>query len=239
MTADGKIDTVFRQGAPISPPSDLDRVDRLRAWSDAVMVGGHTLLREDPRLTVKSAELRARRQALGMPENPVKVGVVSKIEDPQRGPTISTGGKFLNFGPARVVILTSEQTEAAQIARLQERGAEVFIEGKARVDLVQALVRLHDLGIQRLMVEGGGTLNAALLSAGLVDEVHIFIAPLMFTGATAPTLADGAGLAREDALALRLLSVEELDAGGIVLRYSVHTGKDGKADRAPGELPMR
>ncbi|HET9588678.1 MAG TPA: dihydrofolate reductase family protein, partial [Anaerolineales bacterium] len=61
MTADGKIDTFERQGAAISSQRDRERVDRLRAESDAVMVGGRTLLGEDPKLTVKSEALRAER----------------------------------------------------------------------------------------------------------------------------------------------------------------------------------
>ena len=56
MTADGKIDTYERRGAAISSPRDKERVDRLRAAADAVMVGGRTLLVENPKLTVKSAE---------------------------------------------------------------------------------------------------------------------------------------------------------------------------------------
>ena len=65
MTADGKIDTVQRKGAAISSQRDKERVDRLRAEADAVMVGGKTLLDEDPKLTVKSDALRAERHALG------------------------------------------------------------------------------------------------------------------------------------------------------------------------------
>ena len=57
-TADGKIDTFERHGAAISSPRDKERVDQLRADSDAVMVGGRTLHDEDPRLTVKSDSLR-------------------------------------------------------------------------------------------------------------------------------------------------------------------------------------
>ena len=59
MTADGKIDTFERRGAAISSTRDKERVDLLRAEADAVMVGGHTLLDENPKLTVKSADLRA------------------------------------------------------------------------------------------------------------------------------------------------------------------------------------
>ena len=221
MTVDGKIDTAARQGASISTASDLERVDRLRATSDAVMVGGHTLLQEDPKLTVKSAQLRSERLKRGLPENPMKVGLVSKIEDPERGDSIRTGGRFLNFGPARVVVFTSEQTEETQLQRLRERGAEVFVLGQRRVDLARALAQLRALGVERLMVEGGGTLNAELLRAGLVDEIYLFIAPLVFGGAAAPTLADGPGLAREEAVQLRVLDVQRLGEDGLVIRYAV------------------
>ena len=61
MTADGKMDTIARRGAIISSSDDWTRVDRLRAESDAVLVGGRTLLGDDPRLTVKSPDLRAAR----------------------------------------------------------------------------------------------------------------------------------------------------------------------------------
>jgi 2,5-diamino-6-(ribosylamino)-4(3H)-pyrimidinone 5'-phosphate reductase len=77
MTADGKIDTFQRRGAAISSARDKERVDQLRANADAVMVGGRTLLNEDPKLTVKSQALRAERVARGRSPNPVKVGVVT------------------------------------------------------------------------------------------------------------------------------------------------------------------
>jgi 2,5-diamino-6-(ribosylamino)-4(3H)-pyrimidinone 5'-phosphate reductase len=221
MTVDGKIDTVARSGAAISSPDDLERVDRLRAESDAVMVGGHTLISEDPRLTVKSAALRALRVERGLSENPIKVGIVGRIEDPQAGPTIPDQGKFLNYGPARVVIFTTEQTNAAEIARLQARGAEVYVAGERRVDLVEALRRLKELGVERLMVEGGGTLNAQLLEQGLVDEIHLYIAPVIFGGASAPTLADGPGLMREKAVRLQMLRLEQSEDGAIVVQYAV------------------
>src|SRR5215210_7034509 len=83
ITVDGKLDTVAREGATISSRADLARVDRLRAESDAVMVGGRTLLQEDPKLTVKSPALRSERLERGLDENPMKVAVVTKIGDPQ------------------------------------------------------------------------------------------------------------------------------------------------------------
>ena len=225
ITADGKIDTVERKGAPISSPSDIERVDRLRAESDAIMVGGRTLLQEDPKLTVKSPMLRAQRLERGLDENPMKVGVITRILDPQaeeeQRKGIRSDGNFLNFGPARVVIFTTEQTDKTQISRLQERGATVFTLGRHRVDLGEALRCLRELGVKRLMVEGGGTLNAELLRLKLVDEVHLYIAPLIFGGDTAPTLVDGTGLAREDAIHLQLRGLEQFEDGGIVVQYFV------------------
>ena len=61
-TADGKIDTFERKGAAISSTQDKNRVDELRAGADAVLVGGKTLLEENPRLTVKSEALREGRE---------------------------------------------------------------------------------------------------------------------------------------------------------------------------------
>ncbi len=214
MTADGKIDTVARQGAAISSPDDWERVDRLRAASDAVMVGGRTLLGEDPRLTVKSAALREWRRSRGLDENPAKVGIVSEA-------TLAPSSRFLTHGPARILVFTTGRTDPAQIARLRAQGVEVFVMGERRVDLPDVMRSLHKHGIGRVLVEGGGTLNAALLQAGLVDELFVYVAPLIFGGADAPTLADGTGLAREQAICLRLESVEEANAGGLVAHYHV------------------
>ncbi len=213
-TADGKIDTVARRGAAISSVRDKERVDRLRAAADAVMVGGHTLLEEDPRLTVRSPALQAERVARGLPPHPARVGVVSR-------PDLPPDARFLTAGPARIILCTTAQATPDQLAALRERGVEVYVLGAVQVDLAAALSMLKDRGIARLMVEGGSTLNFELLRQGLVDEVQIYIAPLIFGGGLAPTLAGGAGLPRDEALALRRTDVEVWDDGGVVLYYSV------------------
>jgi len=214
MTADGKIDTVARKGAAISSQRDKERVDRLRAESDAVMVGGKTLLQEDPKLTVKSEALRAERVAQGLPPNPVKVGVVTKAE-------LKPHSRFLREGPARVVIFTTHQTSKGQIAFLRSQGADVYTDDHDRVNLVNALSLLKELGINRLMVEGGATLNFELLRLGLVDEVTAYVAPLIFGGASAPTMVAGSGFERREAIPLKLIQVENWDEGGVVLKYQL------------------
>jgi 2,5-diamino-6-(ribosylamino)-4(3H)-pyrimidinone 5'-phosphate reductase len=214
MTADGKIDTFERQGSAISSKQDKQRVDQLRAESDAVMVGGRTLLDEDPKLTVKSEALRAERLARGLTPNPVKVGIVTKAD-------LKTHSDFLHSGAARIVIFTTHQTSKEQLAFLRSQGAEVYVDTQERVDLPRALAILKELGIQRLMVEGGATLNFELLRLGLVDEVSAYIAPMIFGGANAPTMVSGSGLIRGEAVPLKLVHVEQHEDGGLVVRYQL------------------
>jgi 2,5-diamino-6-(ribosylamino)-4(3H)-pyrimidinone 5'-phosphate reductase len=216
MTADGKTDTIARQGAAISSDHDMERLDRLRAHSDAVMVGGHTLIGDDPRLTVKSDSLRAERLSNGLEENPVKVGIVTNA-------ALHEDSRFLTAGPARTIIFTTTQTDAAQIARLHQRGVQVFVTDGPRVDLEIALQQLKQTGVQCLLVEGGGTLNGELLNHNLVDEIILYVAPLIFGGANAPTFVSGAGLQREKAISLQLIDVDRHSDGGILLRYIVVT----------------
>lgn len=213
-TADGKIDTFARRGAAISSARDKERVDRLRADSDAVLVGGRTLHGDDPRLTVKSAVLRQERQALGRPENPLKAAVASRLE-------LKADCNFLTAGPARIVLFTTAQTSGSQLEMLRASGAEVHVLSGERPDPAQVLRMLKAEGVQRLLVEGGATLNFELLNLGLVDELTIFIAPMVLGGESAPTLAGGFGLTTEAAVPLKLVSAESWEDGGVLLHYWV------------------
>jgi 2,5-diamino-6-(ribosylamino)-4(3H)-pyrimidinone 5'-phosphate reductase len=89
--------------------------------------------------------------------------------------------------------------------------------------MVAALAKLKENGFQRLMVEGGATLNFELLKLGLVDELTVYVAPMIFGGETAPTLAGGLGLTRSAALPLKLISSEQWEDGGVLLRYQLLT----------------
>jgi 2,5-diamino-6-(ribosylamino)-4(3H)-pyrimidinone 5'-phosphate reductase len=214
MTADGKIDTFERKGAAISSKRDKERVDQLRAAADGILVGGKTLLEEAPKLTVKSEVLRQERIQRGLSPNPVKVGVVTRAEIP-------LDSDFVKAGPARVVIFTTSQTSISHVAALRAHGVEVFVHETPRVDLHQMMLTLKKIGVDHLMVEGGGTLNFELIRLGLVDEIMMYVAPMVFGGAIAPTMADGFGLPREAAIELKLTDVEKWEDGGVLLRYKI------------------
>ncbi len=213
-TADGKIDTFERAGAAISSARDKQRVDALRAAVDAVMIGGRTLHDEDPKLTVKSKELRRERESRGLPANPIKVAVASHLR-------LQPDCQFLNAGPARILFFTTAQAPRDQLEMLRARGAQVFTLPGERPELEEVLRVLHNERVRRLMVEGGATLNFELLRLGLVDEITVFVAPMLFGGETAPTLAGSAGFPRASAISLKLLSSEPWDDGGVLLHYQV------------------
>ncbi len=214
ITADGKIDTSERKGSAISSKQDKERVDMLRAEADAVLVGGKTLLEELPKLTVKSEALREGRIRQGRPPNPIKVGVVTAAD-------ISIDSDFVKAGDARVVIFTTHRTSKEQLEHLRTHGVEVFVDDAPRVDLVKMMSTLKEIGVGRLMVEGGGTMNFELLRLGLVDELTLYIAPMIFGGANAPTLADGPGVPRDAAIEMRLQHIQQWDDGGVVLKYKI------------------
>lgn len=216
MSADGKIDTFERNGASISSPKDKRRVLELRAEVDAVMVGGKTLLRENPKLTVKLPELEAQRVAKNLPPNPAKVGIVTCAQG------LDLHGGFLTAGPARKILFTTSQTSPQQVNILQELGVEVYQMGEKRVDLAQSLEMLSALGIRTVLLEGGGTLIAECIRLGLADELRVYIAPRLFGGATAPTLVDGEGWTESAAPKLTLREARIFDeSGGVLLMYGL------------------
>jgi 2,5-diamino-6-(ribosylamino)-4(3H)-pyrimidinone 5'-phosphate reductase len=219
MTADGKIDTFERKGSAISSKLDKERVDQLRAAVDGILVGGKTLLEEQPKLTVKSEALREGRVQRGLSPNPIKVGVATVADIPLES-------DFIKSGSARVVIFTTNRTSKDQLAKLKSSGVEIFVHdaqhnNEPRVNLILMMQTLKKIGVDHLMVEGGGTINFELMRLGLVDELMIYVAPMIFGGANAPTLADGLGLMRGDAIALKLKNVETHEDGGILLRYKL------------------
>ena len=212
MTVDGKIDTFERNGSAISSAKDKQRVDQLRAAADGILVGGRTLLGEAPKLTVKSEALREERIRQGRSPNPIKVGVVTVADIPK-------DSDFIKAGDSRKVIFTTSQTSNSQLEQLRALGVEVFVDEAPRVDLNKMMLKLKRIGVDHLMVEGGGTMNFELIRMGLVDELMIYVAPMIFGGAVAPTLADGAGVPREKALEMKLTDLERWDDGGVLLKY--------------------
>ena len=213
MSADGKISTVERRQARISGKEDFDRVDSLKAKSDAIMVGIGTVLADNPSLTVKSEKRREERRKARKDENPLRIVVDNKARTP-------VDAEILNKGEGKRIIAVSKQAIVEDMERLGEK-AEILICGKEEVNLRNLLYLLWQRGVSRLMVEGGATLNWSLISQGLVDELYIYVGNMIIGGENAPTLVDGKGFVVEDAMVkLELSSVERMDEG-VLLRWRI------------------
>jgi 2,5-diamino-6-(ribosylamino)-4(3H)-pyrimidinone 5'-phosphate reductase len=214
MSADGKISTRERRQVRISGAQDFKRVDRLKAGCDAIMVGIGTVLADDPSLTVKSEECLNYRRKKGWDDHPLRVVVDSSGSSP---PTAS----FLCKGEGKRVVAVSGRADAKKISVLEKK-ATVLVAGKDEVDLGILMDELGNMGVHHLMVEGGGTMIAGLMKAGLVNEIYTFIGNIIIGGKDAPTVADGEGFIRESEFArLTLLESTRID-DGILLHWKVN-----------------
>jgi diaminohydroxyphosphoribosylaminopyrimidine deaminase / 5-amino-6-(5-phosphoribosylamino)uracil reductase len=156
----------------------------LREECDAILVGAGTVLMDDPlltrRLALSSAITPHRRLVL---DGALKVPATARVFS-------AAGGE--------VWLATAVPADDPRLAPFHERGVQVFSRRAADggVDLEALLGALHALGVRSLLVEGGGVTAASFLSAGLVDRVTAYVAPLLVGGAGARSPLAGEGPAR-------------------------------------------
>ena len=210
MSADGKLSTREREQIEISGSEDFARVDRIRADSDAVLVGVGTVLADDPSLTVEDDELIEERAARGDPPQPARVVADSRVRTPEDARVLDDA--------AETYLLVSEAAPVDFVAEMEVAGATVIQAGEDRVDLDAAFADLESHGIERLMIEGGGELIYSAFAAELVDELTVFVGPQIIGGRDAPTLADGDGFV-ESFPSLSLDGIERID-DGVLLRWT-------------------
>ena len=182
MTLDGKIVTA-KNSSNISGEEDLKRVHELRKNVDGIMVGIGTVLADDPRLTVHKIDANPE-------DNPVRIVVDSRCRTP-------VAARITNKD-ARTIIAAANEFKFDFLVSdrcniFKQRGVEFFFSGDTKVDLTALMAHLYDEGVKTLMLEGGATLNFAMIKEGLIDEIRICIAPKVVGGVNAKTLFDGEG----------------------------------------------
>jgi 5-amino-6-(5-phosphoribosylamino)uracil reductase len=183
MSVDGCIDDATGDRLILSNEADLDRVDEVRAGSDAILVGAGTIRRDNPALLVRSKLRRNRRIAGGLPPSPARVTLTVSGD-------LDASARFFTAGEgARLVYVPAGERD-----RVGERlgglaGVQVVGGGEHRVGLPAVLADLAARGVRRLMVEGGGGVLAQFLAEGLADELDLVVAPLFVGDPAAPRIA--------------------------------------------------
>jgi len=211
MSIDGYLDGVDGGRLTMSNAEDLDRVDAVRAENDAIMVGASTVRRDDPRLMVKSAERRRRRESAGRTASPTKVTVTSTGDLP-------ADAEFFTTGDVPRIVYCPQPAVRRLRARIGSR-AEVVGLGD-RVTMSRVLDDLGERDVRRLMVEGGGRLLTQFLADDLVDELQLVIAPFFVGEARAPRVVTPARFPWTAARRAELADTRQI--GDVVLvRYAL------------------
>ncbi len=180
MSLDGKIACHTGESQWISSEKSREEVQRLRGILSGIMVGAGTVIADNPRLTCRMEEY----------ENPARIIVDGKLRVPVES--------RIFHEPGRNIILTTSERSPEKKKALENLGVEMIeadSEEPGKVDLKSAMLALGIKGIDGILLEGGPTLAASALEAGIIDAVRFYIAQKIIGGREAPSPFAGTGAA--------------------------------------------
>lgn len=179
MSLDGKIACHTGDSKWISCEESREEVQRLRHQMMGILVGVDTVIADNPKLTCR----------LENGKNPVRIVADSRLRIPMDATVLD--------GSVRTIILTTSHAPKEKIEALQEKQVELLICDGAdgRTDLKQAMKQLGQMGIDSILLEGGGNLMFSAMQAGIVDKVCCYVAPKLIGGKDAKTPVAGMGFA--------------------------------------------
>lgn len=195
---DGRIATASGESRWITGEAARAQVHRMRAASDAVVVGAGTVRADNPSLLARTEPALTRQ--------PMRVVVTTRLE------ILPEGRLFEGMAQSPLVIFGGVRTSPARHAILEAVGArieQVALASKG-LDLAAVLARLGELGAERVLCEGGGKLAAALIAAGAVDRLEWFRAPITLGADAKPALGELGLNALAQAPAWRRVALREL-----------------------------
>jgi diaminohydroxyphosphoribosylaminopyrimidine deaminase/5-amino-6-(5-phosphoribosylamino)uracil reductase len=179
MTLDGKIATHTGHSQWISSSASRRRLHQLRARVDAIIVGGNTVRRDNPRLTVRSeTDQPLERQ-------PLRVVLSHTLDLP-------AAAHLWDQSVASTLVLTTEEHFPAGLEQLQQQQVEVMI--LPDLDPCAVAAYLYQRGYLTVLWECGGRLAAAALAAGAIQKVMAYVSPQIVGGSNAPTPIEGEGV---------------------------------------------
>lgn len=184
MTLDGKIATKTGASKWITGELARQEVQHMRHRYMGIMAGIGTVLADDPMLNVRVEGWKS----------PVRIVCDSSLRIPLDSQIVRSAKEYRTI----VAYAGREENEeiTEKIERLHAKGVDTVCcpDGKGQIDLKKLMTYLGNEGIDSILLEGGGTLNDSALRAGIVKEVHCFIAPKLFGGKNSKTPVQGIGI---------------------------------------------
>ncbi len=192
---DGRIADLHGSSRWITGEAARAVAHRLRSECDAIVVGVGTVLRDDPRLTV--------RRERPWPREPYRVVLDTNARTPPAAEIIRAGT------PGRALVAVGHGAPAERVRALEQGGATVLRcpTRDGRIDVIALLAALQAREVRGVLVEGGSEVHASFLDADVVDRVALFLAPLLLGGREAPAVVGGQGRALKSAVRLETPAV--------------------------------
>jgi 5-amino-6-(5-phosphoribosylamino)uracil reductase len=217
MSIDGYLGSAAPRRLELSNDADFDRVDAVRASSDAILVGAATVRIDNPRLLVRSPDRRAERAARGLPLSPMKVTVTERMELDPRADFFTAGDieKLVYCASPRVVDARSLLGTVATV-----------VDGGQRVKMRRLSEDLGERGVRRLMVEGGGRVHTQFLTDDLVDELQLVVAPFFVGDSRATRFVSDGQFPWNAGRRARLATVRQI-GDVVLLRYALSPRFEG------------
>jgi 5-amino-6-(5-phosphoribosylamino)uracil reductase len=195
----------------LSNKADFDRVDAVRASSDAILVGARTVRADNPRLLVRSEARRGERAARGLPESPMKVTVTRRAD-------LDARADFFKVGDAEKIVYCASPWVADARDRLGP--VATVVDAGDAVEMRTLSTDLAARGVDRLMVEGGGTVHTQFLTEDIVDELQLTVAPVFVGDSGAPRFVRDGIFPWNPARRAELVDVQKL-GDVVLLRYAL------------------
>jgi 2,5-diamino-6-(ribosylamino)-4(3H)-pyrimidinone 5'-phosphate reductase len=207
MSIDGKIST-RRNDSSFSSRKDWIRVHKLRSSVDGIVVGISTVLEDNPMLNVRYYSKRTK--------DPVRIIIDSKARIPLNSRIIKSSKKI------QTIVCTTHNASTRKISLLKKAGVLVLFSGKRKVNIKNLFQQLENIGLKRILVEGGGEINWSVLKIGLANELIVTISPVVIGGRNAKTLVEGEGISNiTNGIKLKLSRTLINDKNEIVLFYKL------------------
>ena len=210
MTLDGKIACATGDSKWVTGEIARTQVHRMRGRYRGIMVGIGTVLADDPMLNC--------RVEGGV--DPVRIICDSNLRIPTESQIVKTASDIETIVACSQEALESERKQE-KIRRLKEAGIQIIgTEGAHGVNLVELMKKLGGQNIDSILLEGGGTLNAAALEDGIVNKVYAYIAGKLIGGMDARSPVEGMGIDRmADAITLQNVEIEKLGDDFCIVGY--------------------